>query len=47
MVGMVKYLEGDRSFIPENKQIIVPTRIIDKSNVQEFQAQMRELLRSR
>ncbi|MCQ4160617.1 sugar-binding protein [Roseomonas sp. GC11] len=47
MVGMVKYLEGDRSFIPPGKQIIVPTKIIDRSNVQEFQAQMRELLRTR
>lgn len=47
MVGMVKYLENDRSFIPESKQIIIPTRIIDRGNVQEFQAQMRELLRGR
>ncbi|HWX50099.1 MAG TPA: sugar-binding protein [Roseomonas sp.] len=45
MVGMIKVLKGDRSFIPENKQIIIPTRIIDSSNVKEFQAQMRELLR--
>jgi len=45
MVGMIKILKGDRSFIPENKQIIIPTRIIDSSNVKEFQAQMRELLR--
>ncbi|EHM02978.1 sugar-binding domain protein [Acetobacteraceae bacterium AT-5844] len=47
MIGMVKYLNGDRSFIPASKQIIIPTRIIDKSNVSEFQAQMRELLRGR
>ncbi|KAA2214179.1 sugar-binding protein [Teichococcus oryzae] len=45
MVGMVKVLNGDRSFIPPNKQIIIPTRIIDKSNVAEFQKQMRDLLR--
>jgi len=45
MVGMIKVLKGERSFIPENKQIIIPTRIIDSSNVKEFQAQMRELLR--
>ena len=45
MVGMIKVLKGDRSFIPENKQIIIPTRIIDSSNVKEFQGQMRELLR--
>jgi ribose transport system substrate-binding protein len=47
MVGMVKYLNNDRAFIPANKQIIIPTRIIDKSNVSEFQAQMRDLLRGR
>lgn len=47
MVGMVKYLNNDRGFIPASKQIIIPTRIIDKSNVAEFQAQMRELLRGR
>ncbi len=47
MVGMVKYLANDRSFIPESRQIIIPTRIIDRGNVQEFQAQMRDLLRGR
>ncbi|MCI0754693.1 sugar-binding protein [Teichococcus vastitatis] len=45
MVGMVKVLNGDKSFIPANKQIIIPTRIIDKSNVADFQKQMRDLLR--
>ena len=30
---MAKYLEGDKSGIPENKLIIVPTKIIDKANV--------------
>ena len=47
MINMIKYINNDRSFIPANKQIIVPTRIIDKSNVAEFQGQMRELLRGR
>lgn len=47
MINMIKYLEGDKSFIPANKQIIIPTRIIDKSNVREFQAQMKELLQAR
>ncbi|MXP64582.1 ABC transporter substrate-binding protein [Roseomonas sp. M0104] len=45
MVGMIKVLKGDRGFIPESKQIIIPTRIIDSSNVKEFQGHMRELLR--
>ncbi|WP_419896162.1 sugar-binding protein [Roseomonas sp. USHLN139] len=45
MVGMVKVLAGDKSFIPASKQIIIPTRIIDKSNVADFQKSMRDLLR--
>lgn len=45
MKGMVKYLAGDKSWIPANKQIIVPTRVIDGSNVAEFQAFMRQILR--
>ena len=36
MKDMAKYLEGDKSFIPANKLIIVPTKIIDKGNVDAF-----------
>ena len=39
---MAKYLEGDKSFIPANKLIIVPTKIIDKSNVDAFWAELKE-----
>jgi ribose transport system substrate-binding protein len=42
MKDMAKYLEGDKSFIPANKLIIVPTRIIDKSNVDAFWAELKE-----
>jgi ribose transport system substrate-binding protein len=45
MKGMVSVLNGERGWIPENKQVIVPTRIIDRGNVAEFQGQMRQLLR--
>ncbi len=45
MIGMVKYLAGDKAWIPANKQIIVPTRIVDSSNVAEFQGYMKQLLR--
>src|SRR6266404_8788907 len=38
MRDMAKYLEGDKSFIPANKLIIVPTKIIDPSNVDAFWA---------
>ncbi|MBV8747868.1 MAG: sugar-binding protein [Xanthobacteraceae bacterium] len=42
MKDMAKYLEGDKSFVPANGLIIVPTRIIDKSNVDPFWAELKE-----
>ena len=45
MKGMAKYLAGDKSWIPANKQIIVPTRVIDSGNVAEFQGFMKQILR--
>jgi ribose transport system substrate-binding protein len=41
---MAKYLEGDKSGIPENKLIIVPTKVIDKANVDEFAANLKAVL---
>ena len=38
---MAKYLEGDKSVIPDNKLVIVPTAIIDKSNVDAFEAELK------
>src|SRR5262245_26564546 len=38
---MAKYLEGDKSVIPENKLIIVPTKIIDKANVDSFETELK------
>ena len=38
---MAKYLEGDMSVIPENKLVIVPTAIIDKANVDAFEAELK------
>ena len=38
---MAKYLEGDKSVIPANKLIIVPTKIIDKANVDAFEAELK------
>jgi len=38
---MAKYLEGDKSVVPENKLMIVPTKIIDKANVDEFEAELK------
>ncbi|HQT75759.1 MAG TPA: sugar-binding protein [Rhodopila sp.] len=44
MIDLIKYINNDRSFIPPNKLIIIPTRVIEKSNVAAFQASMKQLL---
>jgi ribose transport system substrate-binding protein len=41
MKDMAKYLEGDKSFIPANHLIIIPTQIIDKSNVDAFWTELK------
>jgi ribose transport system substrate-binding protein len=33
---MAQAVRGDRSFIPESKQIIVPTLVVNRTNVDEF-----------
>lgn len=38
---MAAVLEGDMSMIPENKLVIVPTAIIDASNVDAFEAELK------
>jgi ribose transport system substrate-binding protein len=38
---MAKYLEGDKSGIPANKLIIVPTKVIDKANVDAFETELK------
>ncbi len=38
---MAKYLEGDKSGIPANGLIIIPTKIIDQSNVDAFWAELK------
>ena len=38
---MAKYLEGDKSVVPENELIIVPTKMIDKDNVDAFEAELK------
>jgi ribose transport system substrate-binding protein len=42
MKYLAKALEGDKSWIPENKLLIVPTKIIDKSNVDAFEAELKK-----
>jgi ribose transport system substrate-binding protein len=38
---MAKYLEGDKSVVPADELIIVPTKIIDKANVDAFEAELK------
>ncbi len=38
---MAAYLEGDKSGIPEDGLIIVPTKVINKDNVDEFSADLK------
>ena len=40
---MSKILDGDRSMIPESKQIFVPTKAIKKDNVEAFTADLNKL----
>lgn len=40
---MTQVLNGDKSVIPENRQIIIPTRVVKKGEVEEFAAKIREL----
>ena len=43
VVRLAQAVRGDRSFIPETKQIIVPTLVVNRSNVEEFTKQINEL----
>jgi ribose transport system substrate-binding protein len=43
MKDMAKILGGDKSFIPKDNLIIIPTKVIDKSNVDDYAAQLKKL----
>jgi ribose transport system substrate-binding protein len=42
MKDMAKYLEGDKSFVPKDGLIIIPTKVISKDNVDDFWAELKE-----
>ncbi len=44
IMKMAAYLDGDKSVVPENKLDIVPTKIIDSSNVEAFIEEVRAIL---
>jgi ribose transport system substrate-binding protein len=41
---MAAYLKGDKSGVPADKLIIVPTKVIDKANVDAFEANLKATL---
>jgi ribose transport system substrate-binding protein len=43
VLAMNKILSGDKSVIPANKQVIVPTLVIKKDGVEAFQTKLKEL----
>jgi ribose transport system substrate-binding protein len=43
---MAKYLEGDKSMVPADGLIIVPTKVIDKENVDAFEADLKAKIAS-
>lgn len=40
---MASYVRGDKSVVPESKKIIVPTKVVDKTSVEEFWKNLKEL----
>ena len=42
MKDMAKYLEGDKSFVPADHLMIIPTKLIEKDNVDAFAAELRQ-----
>jgi len=43
---MAQYLEGDKSGVPADKLIIVPTKVVNKDNVSDFEADLKAKIAS-
>lgn len=43
MKDMAKILEGDKSFIPDDGLIIIPTKVVDQSNVDEYAKELAKM----
>lgn len=43
MKMMAKYVKGDKSVVPANHLMIIPTKIIDKSNVDAYAAEQKKM----
>ncbi|MGQ3296880.1 substrate-binding domain-containing protein [Reyranella sp.] len=44
MLSMARFLEGRKSFLPPNGRIILPTRVIDKDNVDPYWTELKAML---
>ena len=44
-VNIIKTLNGDKSWVPADGKLIVSTKVIDKSNVADFAANLKDLLK--
>jgi len=42
MKDMAKYIEGDKAFVPASHLIIIPTKVIEKGNVDAFAAELKD-----
>lgn len=42
MKDMAKYIEGDKAFIPASHLMIIPTKVIEKGNVDAFAVELKE-----
>jgi ribose transport system substrate-binding protein len=45
MKNMAKYLEGDKSWVPDNKLMIIPTKVIDQAGVDAYNAEQAAYLK--
>jgi len=43
MLNMAKFLDGDKTVVPDSKQIFIPTLAIKKDNVDKFQTDLNKL----
>jgi ribose transport system substrate-binding protein len=43
---MAEYLKGDKSMIPDDGLIIIPTKVIDKDNVDAFEEDLKAKIQS-
>jgi ribose transport system substrate-binding protein len=45
MKNMAKYLEGDKSWVPDNKLMIIPTKVIDQAGVDAYNTEQAAYLK--